>query len=98
MEIGTYAALLNQRIIVPSSTTKYVEVDRHFLSNCIRPILERIKIDEKWYLKTYPDVQSAIAARAVRTATEHYTKYGFFEHRMPYRIQVDEPWYISEYP
>lgn len=98
MEIGTYAGLLNRKIITPSSKDQYVEVDKFFLFNCMGPLLEKVKIDEKWYLKMYPDIQSAIASRVVRDAADHYVRFGFFEHRMPYRIAVDESWYIKEYP
>jgi hypothetical protein len=98
VEIGTYASLLNRKIIIPLPTQKSIEVDRHFLFICLRPFVEKVRLDEKWYLKTYPDVQTAIASRVVSSASEHYSHYGFFEHRMPYRVQVDESWYVAQYP
>ncbi len=97
MKIETYASLLNRKIIIPSSTQNFVEVDKHFLFICLRHLLEKIKVDEKWYIKTYPDVQAAIGSGVVSSARDHYNKYGFFEHRMPYRVQVDEKWYVGEY-
>jgi hypothetical protein len=62
------------------------------------PILQRIKVDEAWYLRAYPDVQEAIQNGIVTDPQAHYCRFGFFEHRMPYRIVVDEPWYLAQYP
>ena len=98
MENATYADLLNQKIILPSSKGTYIGVERHFFANCLMPFLETIKLDEAWYLKMHPDVQEAIASGFVPNAKAHYVKFGFFEHRMPYRIAVDESWYTSQYP
>jgi hypothetical protein len=98
MENATYADLLNRKIMLPSPKGDYIAVEWHFFLNCLIPHLEKIKIDEKWYLKTHPDVQKAIDAEIVPDARAHYVRFGFFEHRMPYRILVDESWYAAQYP
>lgn len=98
MEMGTYASLLNQKIIIPSAKGNYIAVERHFFNNCLAPIIEKIRIDEKWYLQAHPDVREAIASGVVPNARVHYASFGFYEHRMPYRILVDEAWYLAEYP
>jgi hypothetical protein len=98
MEIATYAGLLNQKIIIPSSKGAYQGVDRYFLASCLRPFLETIRFDEQWYLGTQPDVREAIDSGIVPNAKEHYVRFGFFEHRMPYHIEVEESWYLAEYP
>jgi hypothetical protein len=98
MDIGTYAALLNQKILVPSPEANYTFVEKHFLTNCMRLLLQNIKVDASWYLREYPDVQEAIERGAVPDPKAHYCCFGFYEHRMPYRIIVDEPWYLAEYP
>jgi hypothetical protein len=98
MEIGTYATLLNEKILVPSSEANYTSVEKHFLTDCMFPLLQNIKIDEMWYLREYPDVQEAIKRGIVPDPKSHYCRFGFYEHRMPYRIVVDEPWYLSECP
>jgi hypothetical protein len=97
MDLGTYAGLLNQRIIIPSPKGNYIAVERHFLNSCLSPLLAKVKIDEKWYLEAYPDVQEAIASGVVPNVPAHYARFGFYEHRMPYRILVDEAWYVAEY-
>jgi hypothetical protein len=98
VELGTYATLLNQKIIIPSAKGNYVAVERHFLNECLAQTIKRIKFDEHWYLSTYPDVREAIASGTVSNAPTHYARFGYYEHRMPYRITVDEGWYVSEYP
>jgi hypothetical protein len=98
MDMVPYASLLNQRIVIPASKGHYVAVERHFFTSCMEPLLETIHFDEEWYLQTYPDVRDAIATKIVPNAKVHYTRFGYSEHRMPYRILVDEAWYISEYP
>lgn len=98
MEVGTYAGLLNQQIVVPAPDTDYVRVEKHFFIDCMFASLRDIKVDEPWYLQTYPDVQRAIKMGIVPDPKSHYCRFGFYEHRMPYRIVVDEQWYIAEYP
>ncbi len=98
MEIGTYAELINRKILVPDAQTNYLRVDLYFFINCMLPILQRIKVDEAWYLRAYPDVQEAIHKGVVTDPQSHYCRFGFYEHRMPYHIVVDEPWYLAQYP
>ena len=98
MEVATYAGLLNQKILVPNSDTNYVRVERHFFIDCMLASLQNIRVDEQWYLRTYPDVQRAIRTGVVPDPKSHYCRFGFYEHRMPYRIVVDEQWYLGEYP
>ncbi len=98
MEIPTYASLINRKLVVPSSKKPFLAVDEHFVAQLLLPRLEKIQVDEAWYLDTYPDVHAAIKRGVVPTAKAHYCLYGYFEHRMPHRILVDEPWYLMEYP
>jgi hypothetical protein len=73
-------------------------VDEHFVTQLLMPGLQKIQVDEEWYLNYYPDVRDAIERGIVPGAKAHYCQYGYFEHRMPQQILVDEPWYLSEYP
>lgn len=96
--VDTFATLINRKILVPSASSEYLAVERHFLNQLMIPLLEQVNVDEKWYLTTHPDVREAIARGDVQNAREHYVLHGFFEHRRPYRIDVDEKWYLSAYP
>ena len=62
------------------------------------PLISRIRLDTDWYLATYPDVKEAIADNVVANAGDHYRRYGYFEHRIPYRIMVEDKWYLEQYP
>jgi hypothetical protein len=98
MQVSTFATLVNSGIVVPSSSADYFAVDKHFLTSCLGAQVRAIHLDEGWYLERYPDVAEAIASGAVADVRGHYTRYGYWENRMPYRILVDEPWYMQAYP
>jgi len=98
MEIGSYARLINQKILVPEQPAGYIQVEAHFFADCILGILQAINVDEAWYVQTYPDVREAMQKGIVPDAKSHYYRFGYFEHRMPYRIIVDDPWYQAQYP
>ena len=92
-----YASLLNAKIIEPTQDGSLL-VDRHFLIFCMQPVLAKIKVDDDWYLHRYPDVRLAIENGIVPSASTHYTRFGYFENRMPHRVEVDPDWYLQEYP
>jgi len=98
MEIPTYANLINRKLLLPSSKKPFLAVDEHFFAQLLKPLLEKIHVDEDWYLRTYSDVSAAIKKGVVATAKAHYCLYGFYEHRMPHCVLVDETWYLTEYP
>lgn len=98
LKLASFASLVNQKIVVLSSASDYVAVNTHFLQACLRPLIGRIRVDERWYVETYPDVQQAITKRIVKDARDHYERFGYFEHRLPYPIKVQESWYIEQYP
>lgn len=94
----SYAALINQKILVPSQRSNYVAVELHFLAQALQAQISSVYVDEAWYLKRYPDIASAIALGQIKHAAAHYQLHGYFEHRMPHEILVDEDWYLNEYP
>jgi hypothetical protein len=98
MEIPTYANLINRKLVMPSSQKPFLAVDEEFLAQLLKPRLEKIHVDEEWYLGTYSDVRAAIKSGVVPNAKAHYCQYGFYEHRMPHCVLVDENWYLTEYP
>jgi len=93
----TFAALVNRKLMLPSSKTNYVAVEMNFLSDMMQRYTLQIRVDEDWYLERYPDVVEGIAEGKVKSAADHYARFGFFEHRMPYPIHVDESFYLSQY-
>ncbi len=92
-----YATLINKKILLPSQKTNYIAAETHFLVVALKPQIERIFIDENWYLIQHPDVRVAIKDGVVRSAREHYALHGYYEHRLPYAIDVDESWYLAQY-
>lgn len=98
MSTPTYASLLNRKLLVPSARQPFVAVDVHFIVDLMMPMVEKVPVDVAWYLKTYPDVGTAIKKGVVADAVAHYCRFGYYEHRMPFEILVDEAWYLKEYP
>lgn len=76
----------------------YVELLESRLLELLHALLAGVKVDEQWYLATYPDVAVAVGAGDMKSAHEHYVRSGYFENRLPGPIRVDERWYMSEYP
>ncbi len=97
MSYDTYATLLNKKLVIPSQKTSYLAVDKQHLSRVLQPHIERIKLDEAWYLSQYPDVREAIERGDFASASEHYINVGYYEHRMPRHILVEEAWYLEQY-
>lgn len=64
----------------------------------IKLLLRGVTIDEKWYLREYPDVADAIRDGAFRSARHHFIENGYFEGRRPCRFEVDAEWYLQQYP
>lgn len=98
MLAASFATLINQKVLVPSTRTQYVAVDRSHLIDILKPTLRRIRIDPDWYLSNNPDIAEAIDSGIFSSAEEHYVTCGYYEHRIPYKISVDENWYLTQYP
>jgi hypothetical protein len=77
-----------RQIILPKSIFEHL----------VKAAIERVVVDEKWYLETYSDVRDAVSRKKIASAAEHYLHFGYFENRMPYPISVDEAYYLKEYP
>ena len=98
MLMTTFATLVNQKILIPSSRTNYVAVEKSHLNDFMKPLLRMIHVDADWYIRTNPDVAQAIFDGVITTASDHYVTFGYYEHRMPYRIEVDADWYLAHTP
>lgn len=94
----TYASLINNKIAIMSASTPYFAVEQHFFYELMEKHLSRIFVDSDWYLQRYPDIAEAVKAGSVSDAKDHFCRFGYYEHRMPYRIDVDEAWYLGAYP
>jgi len=95
---ASYATLINQKLLMPSTRTQYIAVDRDHLVDFMKPSLRPIHVDSIWYVQAHPDVAEAIRKGIVADAKDHYVTYGYYEHRMPYEIDVEENWYLAQYP
>lgn len=78
--------------------TTVVEVSEMRLHALLRALLERVRVDESWYLARYADVDAAVRSRAYPSGKIHYIAVGYFEDRLPRHIAVDEVWYLRTNP
>ena len=95
--VESYATLINRKIAIPSTSTNYVAVDRHFFNIVMKHIVSLIEVDEAWYRDRNPDISEAVRLGLVRSAQDHYVRYGYFENRLPHSVTVDEDWYVTSY-
>ena len=98
MSHDTYAALLNKKLVIPSQKTSYLAIERNYFVGILSRVVSDIYVDESWYVQHSPDVGTAVAEGDFASATDHFIKVGFYEHRMPYEIDVDDEWYLENYP
>lgn len=73
-------------------------VSRRGLVGLIQESLDAVLVDEDWYLKTYPDVRSAVEAGAFPDATTHYRTFGYFEGRLPSLAGFSSKRYLEKNP
>lgn len=73
-------------------------VSRAMLVELLRPGLLRIRFDEAFYRRQYPDLAAAEAAGTIAELHAHYLEFGFFEDRLPCFVEVDAAFYGREHP
>jgi hypothetical protein len=93
----SFATLVNQKVIAPSSNGKCFAVEAHYFTNCHRARVATVLFDPAFYTARYPDIQEALTAGTIPSAHEHYLTRGYYENRLPYEISVDEAWYLEAY-
>jgi hypothetical protein len=77
---------------------RFLEVSEEALMAMLASLLDKVVVDEHWYLRTYRDVADAIQQGEYGSARDHYTRFGYFEDRLPREIRIDEEWYQGQYP
>jgi hypothetical protein len=77
---------------------KTIKIEREAFLSFLRTALRGIQVDEVWYRRVYPDVDSAIKDGTYKSAKHHFVENGYFEGRKPSLIVVDEKWYKAAYP
>jgi hypothetical protein len=93
--MNSYSNLLG---IGANRNERFVEVVERHLRTLIKYGIGQIVVDEEWYRNRYGDVDIAVQRNIVTSACDHYSKYGYFEDRLPREMVVDDDWYLSAYP
>ncbi len=60
-------------------------------------LLKKGFFDERWYVESNPDVDSAIKNGKITDALDHYISAGYYEGRSPGLCSVDREWYERFY-
>jgi hypothetical protein len=68
------------------------------IKQLLRVFIGKWSFDEKFYLRTYPDVVAAVRSGQLTSAYDHFLDLGYLEGRLPIDPQVDEVWYLQTYP
>lgn len=64
----------------------------------LRSLLQHVVVDEDWYLDRNQDIREAIDSKIIKSAKDHFVRFGYFEGKLPYPVQVDEEFYLTRYP
>jgi hypothetical protein len=88
----------NQNSISWPIESDSIALKRTLFENLLRLALEHVRVDERFYLRLYPDVVDAVKKGAFASPRHHYVEFGYFEDRLPFRIEVDEEFYFRSNP
>jgi hypothetical protein len=75
-----------------------VSIQTGLFRDLFRIALECVPVDERYYLRTYPDVREAMEDGLFTSPRHHFIEFGYFEDRLPFRIEVDEDYYFRSNP
>jgi hypothetical protein len=64
----------------------------------LRFALQHVQFDERYYLRSNPDVADALADGLFTDAHSHYVEFGYFEDRLPFEVEVDNAFYYRASP
>ncbi len=78
--------------------SEQISINSNLLRDLLRLALEQVRVDERYYLRSYPDVGEALQRGAFTSPRHHYVEFGYFEDRLPFKIEVDEEFYFKENP
>ena len=98
IEDSPFSVLRKAYLLSSLEADEVVQVPGAFLKALLNIAAAQVRVDENWYLSTYPDVQEAISKGKFKNAKHHYVEFGYFEDRLPYPIKVDEEYYRQRNP
>jgi hypothetical protein len=93
-----FSTIRNENGVVWPFQPGTISIDAGLFGDLLRIALDRVEIDERYYLRSYPDVGEALENGLFSSAQHHYTEFGYFEGRLPFRIEVDEEFYFRANP
>jgi hypothetical protein len=80
----------------PTSTE--VALPAGLFRDLLRFALKHVRFDERYYLRSNPDVADALTDGLFADAHSHYVEFGYFEDRLPFEVEVDNAFYYRTYP
>jgi hypothetical protein len=93
-----FASIKREHDIIWPAATDEIAIQTGLFRTLLRLALEHVRVDERYYLRTYPDVGEAVATGLFTSPRHHYVEFGYFEDRLPFRIEVNEEFYFRSYP
>ena len=74
-----------------------IAIDARLLRTLLQSLVASTAFDEKFYLRTYPDVAQAVASGSITDPHRHFIEVGFIEGRFGAPPPVDEEYYRATY-
>lgn len=75
-----------------------ISISTKIFRDLLRLVLEQVRVDERYYVRSYPDVSAALEKGLFTSPRHHYVEFGYFEDRFPFKIEVDEEFYFRSNP
>jgi hypothetical protein len=95
---SNFAVMRRQHSLVWPAPFDKITIQAALFRALLRLALEHVPVDERYYLRRYPDVGEAIEEGAFESPRHHYIEFGYFEDRLPFGIDVDEDFYLRANP
>lgn len=96
--LASFIMIVRENGLKWPGTSENVVIQAGLFKTLLRLALELVPVDEKYYLRTYPDVADALAKGLFTSPRHHFVEFGYFENRRPFRIIVDEDFYLRSNP
>jgi len=98
LQFTNFGVIKRENGVAWPSATGAVSLNLDFFRVLIRLALEHVRVDDRYYLRSYPDVGEAMENGLFTDPRHHYVEFGYFEDRLPFRIDVDEEFYFRSNP
>ena len=92
-----FEAVAARLSITPKHGRLFASFRRDYLLDLISVILRSVPVEADWYFQTYPDAKAAVEAGEYQSASDHYSRSGYFLSYLHKSVTVDSEGYLNRY-